>query len=172
MLRKQGTGFLHTSMEARGRGGIARAFMYGDEERESTGFCTIGSLRGMLLTSEGTPDPHHIFLDEPDLGLSDEAAMGAGVELGKFVDRQSPGAPLLGCFLVTHRTPTLRGFQEACFRQPHVLWVGAPGSAPQSLEAWLCRPIRPAGLDEVRASGRELESKVRLYLRSQGLRDD
>jgi hypothetical protein len=143
---------IHLSMEGRGEsfGGL-RSFVYGDEEQKSTGENSAGTILLAIRTSRGRDNKHVIFWDEPDFGLSDMWAAGAGVEVREFA--LDPPSNLVAAVLVTHSRAFVRELLPA---NPHVLWFG---KGEESLQDWLVRPTSPRPLAELAE-----ESRVRWKL--------
>jgi hypothetical protein len=141
--------FIGLSQEFRQCGGVATAFVYGDESWEASGAISANSVVGGIVTCRGRMSDHVIFWDEPDLGLSDEYAAGAGVEIADFALDMPEHT--LAAFVVTHRAVLVRELLRA---RPHYLYIGSGrGAAPASIRAWLGRPIRPAKLETLRKEG-------------------
>jgi hypothetical protein len=97
---------MRLGMERRSEGGFARAMMYGDESWESTGVISVKNIMGAFKTCKGRENEHFLFLDEPDIGLS-EAYQGG---LGKFIAQFAADMPslTLGFVIVTHSRHLLR----------------------------------------------------------------
>jgi KaiC/GvpD/RAD55 family RecA-like ATPase len=54
-------------MKMRSQGGFRRAFMFGDEEWESTGQISVKAAHGAFTTCRGRENDHVLCLDEPDV---------------------------------------------------------------------------------------------------------
>lgn len=91
---------INTSQESRCREGMHRVFMYGAEDWESTGYISAKSVGGAFRTSLGRKDKHVLFLDEPDIGLSDNYAAGLGQEIAESIEKSSD--KLFATFIVSH----------------------------------------------------------------------
>lgn len=138
---------IHLSMEARAGNsmmyGPARAMVYGDEAWQSTGTISTSTILTGIRTCEGRTSDHVIFWDEPDLGLSDAWAAGAGQKLAAFAQRA--GEHTRGILIVTHRKALV---QELLPANPGYIHLGAPpGEAPPTLKAWLDAPVVPKDPD-------------------------
>ena len=91
---------IHLSQEARATGGIERAFVYGDEGDHSTGYITAGTFVTGFRTSRGREGEHVLIWDEPEIGLGEEAQIGAG----EFFVKELSDWPknLRGLIVMTH----------------------------------------------------------------------
>ena len=78
---------IHLSMEGRHSSGPMGAFIYGDENWESTGENSANTVLTAVRTSKNRTTPHVIFWDEPDLGLSDGWSASMGVEVRNFIEQ-------------------------------------------------------------------------------------
>lgn len=76
---------IHLSMEGRRSSSFA-GFIYGDEECHSTGQNSAYTMITALRTSKGREEPHVIFWDEPDFGLSESWSESMG-------SRSTAGSP-------------------------------------------------------------------------------
>lgn len=63
------------SNEKRVTSDISRAFIYGSEEDQSTGEITCHSIMGTIRSSKGYEN-HILIIDEPEIGLAEEAQLG------------------------------------------------------------------------------------------------
>jgi hypothetical protein len=128
------------SMEGRGGeyGGL-RGFIYGDESWQSTGENSAHTVLAGISTCRSRETPHVVFWDEPDLGLSDGWAAGAGVALREF----AADLPKMtyGAFIVTHSRALVR---ELLPVEPHFVYFG--DDAPESLAAWVDAKVKPLDL--------------------------
>lgn len=148
------------SMEGRGGsyGGL-RGMIYGDESWESTGVCSVGTVRGGLSTCRARTSPHIIFWDEPDLGLSENGAAGVGQAIGQYMAEPNPHT--MAAIVVTHSKPLVREVMEginpspgAFRRYPHYLHLGTdPKDAPPDLFEWLRTPVVPRSLEDIAEAG-------------------
>jgi hypothetical protein len=140
------------SMQLRTSGLIQNAFIFGDESYESTGRISSSTVSVGIRSSKGRENPHIIFWDEPDVGLSDEAAAGIGLEIAKYA--QEPAPTLQGMFVVTHRRVLVQYLLQV---DPHIIFMGA--NPPNSVQEWLDRPIIPSSSEALQeASHRALPS--------------
>lgn len=81
---------IHLSQEGRSSSGIASAIVYGDESYRSTGANSSNVIDGAFKTARGRKEAHAIVFDEPDIGLSDNYAAGAGVAIRSFCEEKPP----------------------------------------------------------------------------------
>ena len=71
--------------------GVVRGMIYGGESDQSTGFNTARTVTMGIKTALDRTEPHVLFWDEPDTGLSDNYAAGVGKMIADFAEK--PGAP-------------------------------------------------------------------------------
>lgn len=143
--------FINISMENRAGSGLEHLLIYGSEEGDSSGFNSVKTFRKLVQTSKGREGRHVIFLDEPDLGLSDEYASGMGVKIVEFV--KNLGENCLGIYLVTHNRFLVE--QILCLSS-HYLRIGDR----MSLVEWLGRKVEVLDLDELEKRGKETWHKI------------
>lgn len=106
------------------------ALVYGDESCSSTGANSVDTILGAIRTSRDRSTPHSIFLDEPDLGLSEGWSACAGREIANFL--QAPPEHLYGLYLVSHSKPLLRELQTL-----NPLFINLSEPEATTLDAWL-----------------------------------
>jgi hypothetical protein len=108
LAKKKNVEAIAVSPEFRSKAGFANAFIYGDESYEASGQIACKVILGAIKTSRAREKPHIIILDEPDMGLSDNAAAGCGQEI---VDFCLDPPQNLGFFaVITHRRAMLAPF--------------------------------------------------------------
>lgn len=140
-LRQENIECMHLSQQGRSESGIQRAFLYGDEECQSTGYISSYGIRKGIQTCQGRTNKHVLWLDEPDLGLSDEYAAGAGIEIKDFILKIPE---LTFCvFLVTHSKAMVK---ELLPCKPWHLRLGGC----LELTSWLNREIKPKSLADLK----------------------
>lgn len=131
-----------------------KGFVYGDEDWKSTGHNSAGTVASMMTTSQGRANPHMVYLDEPDMGLSDRWARSLGRQLADFL--RDPPEHLVALFLTTHRSCLVR---ELVDLRPHALLVGR--GWPRTLRQWLeGDPREPEPLENLRERGIALFRKI------------
>lgn len=140
---------LHISMEGRTGAdfmcGSIRAMVYGDEHTRSTGENSAVTVRTALSTCRGREHSHVMYWDEPDLGMSENAAAGAAAAIAGFVSELPSHTK--GVFITTHSRAFVEQLLDA---RPHYVHLGTdPAEAPQTLEEWLRRPVVPVSPDEL-----------------------
>jgi hypothetical protein len=137
--------FIGISME--GRRGISAApwlvFVYGDEQHHSTGELSAQTILTGIRTCQGREERHVVFWDEPDLGLSESWAAGAGVAIREYFE--APNPKTVAAFVVTHSRPLVKQLLPL---DPHYLYVG-DDNPPETLEAWIKRTPRPRKLSSL-----------------------
>jgi hypothetical protein len=132
---------LAVTMSLRSEGGMARAFLFGDERRESTGRNSVKAvLAGMCACRERHHD-HVLVLDEPDIGLAESYAGALGAYLAAFVENMPVRTQ--GVVVVTHSRPLVHGLLPA---EPASIRVG---DDPRPLEQWLREGPLPRGMEEI-----------------------
>jgi len=151
---------IHLSMQGRlGGMGAVSAFVYGSEDWQATGDNTANTILGAIRTAEARTSDHTIFWDEPDLGLSDNAAAGAGVTIREFV--QNSGRHTRAVFVATHSRYLVR---ELIPINPHYLHLGTGEGAPATLEDWTNRPVEPMDLEQLRKAGNDRFRRIQKIL--------
>lgn len=144
---------IHLSMEGRSGGsyeiGIIRSMIYGSERDEATGGNTARTLMTALSTARSRTTPHVLFFDEPETGLSDEYAAGAGDVLREFVFDMPKMTKAV--FVVSHRKALLNPLPHGA----HALIFGKDVPYRDVL-GWMNREIRPKKLDELEKRSHEL----------------
>jgi hypothetical protein len=132
---------IHLSMEGRRNVAyhVASCFVYGSEDYQSTGQNSTETVLGAIRTTRGRENPHVIFWDEPDFGLSESWSASMGIEIANGMTTEV-NPDLVAAFVVTHSRPLMRPLIDL---NPHVL-IFDEGS-PTSLQEYLDRPlvIRP-----------------------------
>jgi hypothetical protein len=150
--RKSDVEVMGLSMQGRTQIGIVRGMIYGDEGSDSTGRNSVSTVVTGIRTSQGRENEHALFWDEPDIGLSDNAAAGIGVRIGTFIE-EAP-EKLVGAFVVTHRRYLVEHLVAA---KPHVIFTGP--NPPASLDEWFDRRIWPQMPEDL------MEANIKLYRR-------
>ncbi len=149
--RKQGVEVMHFSPEGKAQGGIVGSMIYGTEEDQSTGCNSAKTILKALGTARGRENEHIIIFDEPDIGLSDEYAAGAGIEIREFC-KNSPDKTLL-VVVISHRCCLMRELQRI---NPSHLSFGAK----MDLHEWLNREIVPKNLHLLRQADKNMFSAI------------
>jgi predicted ATPase len=117
---------------------ISRAFIYGDEGRQSTGETSIRVIEKALRSAKSDNEPSLLIFDEPDLGLSSQFSR----TLGRYLAMQANELKSIGVYvvLISHNLPLLSTFMEALDTAPS--YVGL--NTHHSLASWLsCDEERP-----------------------------
>lgn len=119
-------------------------FVYGSEDYQSTGQNSSETVLGAIRTTRGREDPHVLFWDEPDFGLSESWSASMGVEIANGMTTEvNPN--LVAAFVVTHSRPLMKPLIEL---DPHVLIFDE--GFPTSLQEYLDRPIVIRPLQELK----------------------
>lgn len=139
---------IHLSMEGRAGGmmGAVHGFVYGDEGWRSTGENSASTVSTAIKTCQGREHSHLLYWDEPDVGMSEGAAMGAGYAIAEFVAKLSDHTK--GVFVTTHSRPMVAALSQGL--RPHYVHLGTdPKEAPGNIELWLTRTVKPVSPDEL-----------------------
>ena len=146
ICQQVGIEFLGISMELRYGGGIERAFIFGDEGYEATGVISIKTVLTGISTCHSREKSHVMCWDEPDLGLSDNAAASVGLAIAEFV--RKPGKHTTAIIVMTHSRALV---EQLLPLDPHYVYLGCDADkAPTTLYDWLKQPIVPADLEALR----------------------
>ena len=114
-------------------GGMMRkAFMFGDQTRDSTGNASVRVVRTGFGTLSDRKSPSSLLLDEPEIGLSDGYAGALGELIGRRALDDMPNS--CGTLVVTHSRTLVRGLLRGLGAAPT---FAALGGAEPDLEAWL-----------------------------------
>jgi len=126
---------IYLSMEHRTGGmmGPIGAFVYGSEQRRSTGENSAHTVEGGITTASGRNHDVVVYWDEPDIGMSAACAIGVGVEIAQFVNEAPDN--IKAVFVTTHSPAMVTALLKADAR-PHYLYLGDE-MAPLSLEDWV-----------------------------------
>lgn len=127
--------------------GMRRAMMFGDESRQSTGATSVRvtetAFRNVWMGE--LERPRLLFLDEPDMGLSEDYAHAMGLLIGTRTQEVFPEwRPASGVVVVTHSRCLARGLLASGIH-PSFISMGSPET---TLEKWLNTPTHRT-LDEL-----------------------
>lgn len=157
---------IHLSME--GRGGSTynpfRSFIYGDEGTQATGVNSTNTVLIGIKTCQGRENPHVIFWDEPDLGLSDSWAAGLGQRIAAF----AKNLPKLtrAVVIVTHSKALIGQLLDL---NPNYVHLGVKSEeAPQTLTEWFEAPIIPRDPEELKDLSHKRFKAIQRVLVAQG----
>lgn len=137
---------IHLSMEGRATGGIVRVMVYGSEDDEATGAISSHTVVKGIETCRSRDTDHVIVFDEPDIGLSENAAAGVGITLRDFAT-SIPGHTK--AIVVMSHSRVMSSYIAPI--DPHFIWMGSSESV--SLAEWLVRPIVPKMPQEITEAG-------------------
>lgn len=98
-------------MSRRTKSGIERAFMFGDEDRDSTGNISIKVMQTGVENSRRNDRYHYLMLDEPDIGVGE----GYHNAIGQFLSDFATSLPekCLGLIVATHSRKITRKLLDA-----------------------------------------------------------
>jgi energy-coupling factor transporter ATP-binding protein EcfA2 len=119
------------SMSNRIRPSMGRAFVFGDETRQSTGESSIRGIKSAFDNSAQEETPTLIILDEPDLGLSPKYARA----LGRYIAQKSTEVKAAGIYVlvISHNPFLISSMREALCES--LSYVGL--NTALSLDQWL-----------------------------------
>ena len=132
------------SHERRTTQDITRAFLYGDENSDSTGNITASSLIGLFRTSAKWNENHLLIIDEPEIGLGEEAQMGMGIYIREKIESASD--KLHNIVIFTHSRYILEELNKIDHHYHHV------GNEYKSIEEFNNRelfPLSPVQLNDI-----------------------
>jgi hypothetical protein len=150
------------SIRERTEGGMRKAFMFGDEQDQSTG---ATSVKTIATAFRNLDRPSILIVDEPELGLSD----GYARALGEFIGREARTVPkkCRGVLVVTHSRWLVRGVMLGLVDAPTHVAVAADAAPRAGLQDWLDEDefrtvddllaLRDVGLDRWRRVNRILK---------------
>lgn len=135
---------IHISQEGRSTEGIMRAFVYGAEDYNSTGYISCHSLTGAISTSRKRDKPHMIVFDEPEIGMGEELQAGAAIWLREALSEWPEH--LRGVVVMTHS----RNFVREIMKFDDAKFYNMEG---RTADEWLTREIVPVSPEEVSEIG-------------------
>lgn len=135
---------LQVSMRYRTSSGMHRAFMFGNDEDQSTGATSLYAIMGGLKASRTRERAHWLLLDEPDIGLAEEYATSLGLYLAEYANALPELAK--GFVLVSHSRALIRAFMGAMVQKPHFVHL----EQERTLEEWLAPPV-PRSVEDLLA---------------------
>lgn len=147
---------LYTSQACRTEGGMKNVFVYGLEGEESTGVISVKALTGAMSTSKNRDNPHAIYLDEPEIGLSDSYSAGCGQLVRNYIT--SPPEHLFALFISSHSKAFVSQLSD--LNPHHIRLGGAP-----DLQTWLTNPVVPKDPTELQDLSRKRFGKIEDILR-------
>lgn len=140
---------IHISVE--GRRSVAYspwlAFVYGDEENNSTGANSASTILGGIKTSRSREEKHVLVFDEPDLGMSEGACMGAGAAIAEFLSDAPEN--LEACVIITHSRHLLDKLRNIPHHFLHF------GEEEYNIDSWVSRPVIERSLEELKEANTE-----------------
>ncbi|USN14084.1 hypothetical protein KABACHOK_02480 [Brevundimonas phage vB_BpoS-Kabachok] len=122
---------------------MRRAFIYGDEEEQSTGATSARVVRSGFKNAGREGDAGVLMLDEPEMGLSDGYARALGELIGvKARTAEADGGMNDACHgvvVVSHNRPLVHGLIQGLRASPTFVNMSP---APVDLNDWLSTPER------------------------------
>jgi len=152
---------IHTSQQGRGEPGVVRAFIYGDEASDSTGANSSNTILTGIATCRGRTNNHVFIMDEPDIGLSDRYAAGAGQTISRFCS----DLPKLTEFVVvmSHNKFLV---QELLNNSPAHLRFGDQKTLPE----WISEPVTALPIEDLPELGHQRYGKIQGMLNARAKR--
>lgn len=121
---------------------LRRAFIYGDEEMQSTGATSARVVKSGFHNA-GNENPGILMLDEPEMGLSDGYARALGELIGQTARKPEADGGMRdqchGVVVVTHNRALVNGLIEGLRASPTFANLG---DTPVDLNDWLKFPDR------------------------------
>ena len=132
---------MRLGMGLRTASGMHRAFMFGEEDRESTGKISINVVLSGMSTCSGRKNPHILMPDEPDIALSPSSHLALGQHLADFA-ASLPGSTE-ALVIVTHAREIIRpllALDPTCIRL---------GDERRTTAQWVEESDPPATIEEL-----------------------
>lgn len=133
---------IHISVE--GRRNISYSLVYGDETNDSTGCNSAGTILGGIKTSKGRGSKHVVVFDEPDLGMSEGASMGAGTAFAEWL--RDPPEHLVAAVIISHSRYLLKKLEDIPHHFLHF------GNGEHTIESWVTREVEERSLEDIKES--------------------
>lgn len=146
LCRKGKVEVIHLSQEGRSSSSCVTALVYGSEFEFATGYNSAGVLLNGFKTSRKREKEHVLLFDEPEIGLGEEAQLGAGEFLREQMDDKPP--MLRGLAVMTHS----RHIVEALKDLPKARFLDISGQY-KTADEWLGRRLKPMSLRQIRDDG-------------------
>lgn len=131
---------MYFSQSARCTGGIARAFIYGDDSEDSTGRNSADLILKANKTGLSREKPFYFVFDEPEIGCGEELQAAIGMKLATMVDSIPQ---MLGMFVVTHSREVVKQLLPS---SPTHWRLDQDGL---TLEQWVTREVIPVSIEEL-----------------------
>jgi ABC-type multidrug transport system ATPase subunit len=130
---------------------IAHLMIYGSEDEESTGAITCKSVTGIFKAVKEWDD-NVVIIDEPELGLGEEAQLGMGLFLKQAIDELEDSTKKV--IICTHSRQIISVLADVPHTFINVGWKY------KTAHEWLNRKIVPIMPDEVEQFSDETQSKI------------
>ena len=111
---------------------------YGKETCYPTSFNTVNSVISALDICKDKYVENYVFLDNPELGLTDNYACTMGMHIAKFIEKIPKNTKMV---LVSTNSKVL--ITELEYLNPHFIYFGENNDHPKSIEEWLNEMIKP-----------------------------
>lgn len=157
VCRRKDMECIHLSMEGRQRSSYS-GLIYGEEEYQSTGQNSARTVRMALETSKKREEPHVIFWDEPDFGLSESWSESMGIEIYRGLTYDT-NPHLVAAFVVTPSRPLMKPLLDL---NPHTLIFDE--IPPTSLQEYLDRPTPVQPLEVLEGLSRQRFKKIQAVM--------
>lgn len=149
---------IHLSMEARSMNGLTSAFIYGSEAWQSTGENSAHTVKGGITTASKETKDLVLYWDEPDIGMSEGSAAGAGIAIREFIKDAPPHVKAV--FITTHSKAMVRQLTPL---NPYYLYLGN-ADGPSTAEEWLSAPVVPVSLEDLAKESRKRFKDIQTLL--------
>lgn len=147
---------IHLSQAGRCQGGIVRAFLYGNEEDDSTGFNSAHTLVTAIKTGQARTEPFTLILDEPEIGCSEELQAALAIRLARDFETMPH---LNGCFIITHSRQFVK---QLLYLNPSHCRLANDNL---TLNQWVEREIVPVeSIEDLKEKGRECWQAVQTII--------
>lgn len=144
VAKKNGFVARNCCMRNRTYSGFGAKLIFGDESTQSTGVCTITAVRAGLTSSADAESPSVMILDEPDLGLSQESAMGMGAYIASFVNDASTNLKMT--VVISHSRDLYKVLIEKMGCKAHKIFVG---NDHKTFDDWMDAKVEPLSISEL-----------------------
>jgi AAA15 family ATPase/GTPase len=143
--------FINLSLAGRCESGIVKGMIYGTETDESSGYNSTKSVFTAISTGLKRNNPFVIFLDEPEIGCSDELIAAFCIHIKENIEKMSN---LEHFFIVTHSKFLIESLLE--FNPNHIHmskeYIG--------LHDWCKRKIIPSNFEDLKKHSHKLWSEI------------
>lgn len=149
---------LLASMSMRVSSSEHQMFMYPREKSMSTGANSVGAVKGCFYNAKNRSHPVWLFLDEPDVGLSDRYAQAMGTYLA--AELNALPEHIKGVCIVTHSRTLLLALMSELKQDVHQISMGLPLSLVEFIQAQDNEPASIEELLNLRSAAVETSRKI------------